>query len=142
VRLPTFAELRRFVAVEGWEDRDRASHRKTGDHHRYVFTTPTGERLMTRVSHSTGQIGDRDLFAHILRDQLQVDAGQFWAAVDHSVAPTRPQPEGPAVDGPSLDAKLVRNLLTKVRVPPAELAAMSAEEAVRRWQDWLAGAPR
>jgi hypothetical protein len=142
VRLPTFAELRRFVAVEGWEDRDRAARRKTGDHHRYVFTTPTGERLMTRVSHGAGRIGDPDLFAHILHDQLQVDAGQFWAAVDRGVVPARPQPAVPTPEGPSLDAKLARNLLTKVRVPAAEVAAMTTDEAVRRWQEWLADAPR
>ena len=48
MRLPTYKQLRRFVEVEGWEDKDKKSQKKTGDHHRYVFTTPKGERLYTR----------------------------------------------------------------------------------------------
>ena len=58
MRLPTYQELIRFVDVEGWE----------GNHHRFFFTTPTGERLYTRVSHGRGQINNLDLFQHILRD--------------------------------------------------------------------------
>jgi hypothetical protein len=92
MRLPTYAQVRKFVEVEGWEDKDKASGKRTGDHHRYVFTTPSGDRLMTRVSHGSGQIGDRDLFAHILRDQLQATEEQFWDAVDSGTRPKRPTP--------------------------------------------------
>ncbi|MBS2961883.1 hypothetical protein KGA66_02405 [Actinocrinis puniceicyclus] len=138
MRLPTFAQLRKFVEVEGWDDKDKLSSKRTGDHHRYVITTPTGERLMTRVSHGAGQIADRDLFAHILRDQLQVTEAQFWDAVDHGVGPERPTLPGPdPAEGPSVDAKLARNLLTKVGMTQPELIGLTQAEAVAIWQHWL-----
>jgi hypothetical protein len=138
VRLPTFAQLRKFVEVEGWDDKDELSSKRTGDHHRYVMTTPTGERLMTRVSHGVGQIADRDLFAHILRDQLQVTEAQFWDAVENGVRPERPKPPGPdRAGGPSIDAKLAKNLLTKVGMTQPELIGLTQPEAVAIWQHWL-----
>lgn len=136
MRLPTYRELRRFVECEGWTDRDQAGGRKTGDHHRYVFTTPTGERLYTRISHGRGRYGDADLFQHVLRDQLHVTEGQFWDAVDHGVKPDRPVPRA-VPDAPAMDAKLARNLLTKARLSPADLVGMTQEQAVVRWNQWL-----
>lgn len=137
MRLPTFRELIRFVQIEGWEDKDKKSGKKTGDHHRYVFTTPTGERLYTRISHGKGQINDPDLFQHILRDQLSINADQFWAAVDNGAKPVRQSPTSMQVSG-ALDAKLVRNLITKVNVSTKQLETMTQQEAVSLWQEWLA----
>ncbi len=136
MRLPSFQELVRYVQVEGWEDKDKRSGKKTGDHHRYVFTTPTGERLFTKVSHGRGQIHDRGLFEHILREQLCIDEEQFWAAVDQGVQPTRPSLTPTNTEG-ALDAKLVRNLLTKMKIAPGRLVGMSRDEAIRLWQEWL-----
>jgi hypothetical protein len=137
MRLPTYAQLRKFVEVEGWEDKDKASGKHTGDHHRYVLTMPVGDRLMTRISHGSGQLGDRDLFAHVLRDQLQVTEEQFWAAVDDGVRPQRPHPEAAVPDGPSIDAKLARNLVVKVGLSPTDMAGMTQDQAVDIWQRWL-----
>lgn len=136
MRLPTFQELIRFVQVEGWEDKDKKSVKKKGDHHRYVFTTPTGERLYARISHGKGQIYNPDLFQHILRDQLSIDGIQFWAAVNHGVKPIRQSPTSIQIGG-ALDAKLVRNLITKVKVNPNQLETMTQQEAISLWQDWL-----
>jgi hypothetical protein len=139
MRLPTYRELRRFVEVEGWEDKDKdkASGRKKGDHHRYVLTTPTGGRLMTRISHGRGQVADPGLFAHILRDQLDVTEDQFWAAVDDGKPPERPQPEGHRPEGPAIDGKLARNLIVKVGLTHDELVGMTQDDAVRTWTTWL-----
>lgn len=137
MRLPTFQELIRFVQVEGWEDKDKKSGKKKGDHHRYVFTTPTGERLYTRISHGKGQIYDPNLFEHILRDQLSIDGIQFWVAVDHGVKPIRQSPTSIQISG-ALDAKLVRNLITKVNVNTKQLETMTQPEAISLWQEWLA----
>ena len=136
MRLPTFNELIRFVQVEGWEDKDKKSEKKKGNHHRYVFTTPTGERLYTRISHGKGRIYNPHLFQHILRDQLGIDGDQFWAAVDHGIKPVRQSPTAMQMSG-SLDAKLVRNLITKVKVNPNQLMEMTQHEAISLWQDWL-----
>jgi len=136
VRTPKFRELKKFVTVEGWTDKDVASGKSTGDHYRYVFTTPTGERLSTRISHGSGQIQDPDLFKHILRDQLKVSEEQFWAAVDAGVIPVREQP-GIIRDKSALDAKLARNLISKVGLSPAELVGMTQVAAVQIWTEWL-----
>lgn len=136
MRLPTYKELRRYLEVEGWEDKDKKSNKKKGDHHRYVFTTPTGERLYTRVSHGNEQIYDPDHFTRILRDQLCIDELQFWAAVDKGIKPRRPTPVS-AAQHEGIDVKLARNLITKVGLNPAALVDMSQADAVLIWQEWL-----
>ena len=136
MRLPTFHELIRFVQIEGWEDKDKKSGKKKGDHHRYVFTTPTGERLYTRISHGKSQIHDPNLFEHILRDQLGIDGIQFWAAVNDGVKPIRQSPTSMQMSG-ALDAKLVRSLITKVKINPIQLEGMTQQEAISLWQEWL-----
>lgn len=136
MRLPTNKELKRFVEVEGWENKDQKAHKKTGNHFRYVFTTPMGERLFTRVSHGSGQIGNPDLFASILRDQLCIDEEQFWNAVDKGMQPTRPS-HAQAKHEDALDAKLARNLINKVGLKPEELIGMTTPRAQQIWQKWL-----
>ncbi|MBI3428951.1 MAG: hypothetical protein HY050_02615 [Actinobacteria bacterium] len=136
MRLPTYKELKRYVEVEGWEDKDKKSSKKKSDHHRYVFTTPTGARLYTRVSHGNEQIYDQEFFGRILRDQLCIDEAQFWAAVDKGVKPRRPMPVS-ASQQEGIDAKLARNLIAKVGLGPSDLVDMSQEDAVRIWQEWL-----
>jgi hypothetical protein len=138
MRPPTYRELRRFIEVEGWTDKDAAAGRATGDHHRYVFTTPMGDRLYTRISHGRGKIQDADLFRHILRDQLHIEEDQFWAAVDRGKTPERPEPLGSVRAQGAIDAKLARSLLRKVGISPVELSMMTQEDAVARWSEWLA----
>jgi hypothetical protein len=129
---------RAFVETEGWVKKGKARRTgATGDHYRYTLTLANGDVLATRVSHGSGQINDPGLVAHIFRDQLAVSEADFWNCVKHGVLPPRPQVEAPVVQGPVLDAKLVRNLLTKVGMTQAEVAKLSKEEAVARWQDWL-----
>lgn len=136
MRLPTYQELRRFVEVEGWEDKDEKSKKKKGDHHRYIFTTPMGEILFTRVSHGRDQIQDPELFAQILKDQLCIGKNQFWKAVDKGIKPTRPSPtQNEQVE--AIDAKLARNLINKVGMKPRELVGISQQRAVKIWQEWV-----
>lgn len=137
MRLPSYRELRKFVEVEEWENKDKLSQKKEGDHKRYVFTTPAGERLFTRISHGKGKYQDPDLFQHILRDQLQIDEDQFWAAVDRGKIPVRLGPSGTVSYRTSIDAKLARNLLTKVHLTHAQLSVMTQEQAVECWSEWL-----
>lgn len=92
--------------------------------------------LITKVSHGRKGIDDPDLFSHILRTQLQVTAEQFWAAVGHGTKPTRPGGEEEPPPKESIPFGLARNLLTKVGVPQSELARMSKDEAIARWQEY------
>lgn len=126
MRLPTYKELKRFGEVEGWET----------VHHRYLFVTPIGEILYTRISHGNEQIYSLDLFKHILREQLQIEESQFWDAVDKGIKPKRPTPTAtPQHQG--IDAKLARNLITKVGLSQTELADMTQANAVSIWNKWL-----
>jgi len=136
MRLPTFKELRRFVDVEGWEDKDAKSNKSKGDHHRYVFTTPTGERLYTRISHGRDEIQNPNLFVAILKDQLCIDEAQFWDAVDNGVKPKRPMLNA-SEERSGMDASLARNLIKKVGMSSKDLVGLSQEGGVKIWQDWL-----
>ncbi|MCL5445111.1 MAG: cytotoxic translational repressor of toxin-antitoxin stability system [Actinobacteria bacterium] len=131
--------VRKFVETEGWTQKGTARGRsKTGDHFRYTLTLATGEVLYTRVSHGSGQLDDPKIVAHVLRAELAVSAEDFWACVDNGVLPPRPQPPRHHVPGEVLDAKLARNLIQKVGLTESDLSALSKEEAVRRWNAYLA----
>ena len=134
--LPTNKQLRRFVEVEGWQDKDKASKKKNGDHDRYTFVTPRGEILYTRISHGKDEIHNPGLFAHILRDQLQIDEDQFWAAVNDGIKPKRPSA---TIEVPTegVDYKLASNLIKRVGLNPQDLAGMSQAKATQIWNDWL-----
>ena len=137
MRLPTFAELKRFCVVDGWHDRDARRRAKTGDHHRYVKVLHDGTHLYARVSHGSGSVRSPSLFAHILRVELCVTAEQFWLAVDRGVAPVRPGDESGAPAGDALPYDLVDNLQRKVGLSLGEIKSMSKEDGVAAWQEWL-----
>lgn len=136
--MPTNADLRRFVENEGWQDKDKKSGKKKGDHHRYTLVLATGDVLFTRISHGSGAVDDPALFAEILRSQLKVTKDQFWACVKQGTPPPRPS-AAPAPPSNAIDAKLARNLLRKVGLTPADLARLDQLRAIDVWQRYLAG---
>lgn len=138
MRLPSSRDLRRFCEVDGWEVHRTARGKKAGDHTRYQKVLPDGRVLITKVSRGPKQIKDPDLFRHILRSQLQVTEVQFRKAVDRGVRPVRPGDERPSRPKEAIPLGLARNLLTRAGVSQAELAGMTKEEAVARWQEHLA----
>lgn len=126
----------RFCLNEGWE-RVRDARGRTGTHHvTYELALPDGRILRTRVSHPVDRSGyGRSLWAHILRDQLQVSEGEFWACVQNGLKPDRgvahPPPE-------ALPAEVVHLLITRVRLREDEVHAMSRDEAIARLQRFWA----
>lgn len=137
MRLPSTADLHRFCEVDGWEIRKTARGKKASDHTRYKKVLSDGTMLITKVSHGRKGIDDPDLFKHILRTQLQVTGEQFWAAVDNGTKPERPGAEPEPLPQGSIPFDLARNLLLRVGVSQAELAQMTMDEAVARWQEYL-----
>ncbi len=138
MRLPDGCDLWKFCKDDRW-DEVTTPRGKTGDHFRFEKTLADGSILRTKVSHGQGTYG-ADLFKHILRDQLQVTAEQFWTAVDKGIAPRRPG-EQPSV-GPQarLPYHLVANLVRKAGYDIGAVRGMTAEQAVAAWQSWLTGA--
>jgi hypothetical protein len=137
VRLPTYAELKRFCEVDGWYDSDAQRGSKTGDHFRFGRVLRDGTRLRTRVSHGSGSIRDPATFKDILRSQLRVSEEQFWLAVDKGEAAHRPGDVAPEPPGPGLPYDLVKNLTTRVGLPLHQVLGMTNEQAVTTWQEWL-----
>jgi hypothetical protein len=72
-----------------------------------------------------------------LRYQLRVTEEDFYRCVNDGVVPPRPAPQVPEPPEDALDAKLVTNLIRKVGCSQGEVAAMSKQDAVQRWTDYL-----
>ena len=133
---PTRADHEAFCKAEGWQP-VRDARGKTGTHHAtYELHLHDGRILQTRISHPVNRdtYGPR-IWAHILRDQLDVDQAAFWACVRDGTKPDRGEPEAPAG---ALPADLVHLLLTRVRLSEAEVAAMSKDQAIARMQQYWA----
>jgi len=136
VRLPTYAEHRRFCEVDNWQDKDAVSKKKAGDHYRYVKSLPSGRSLFTRVSRGKGQYRNPDLWRHILRDQLEVTEAEFWVAVEKGTPPSRPSDEPERPEGEAIPLSLVNALRYVAQLPEREIASMTRAAAERAWQEW------
>jgi len=135
---PTRDDHDRFCQVEGWRP-VRDARGRTGTHHvTYELSLADGRVLRTRVSHPVDRSTyGRSMWAHILRDQLQVDEPAFWACVQDKVLPGRGVPTPPAN---ALPADLVHLLISRVGLSEADIVAMTKEEAVARLHEyWIAG---
>lgn len=136
MKLPTYAEHRRFCEVDGWEDKDAKSKKPKGDHHRYVKVIADGRQLYTQVSHGSGQYRSRDFWRNILRSQLEVTEAQFWEAVEQGKVPVRPSAEPEPPSGESLPMSLVTRLRYAVGIPLPDIAAMTLAEAEATLREW------
>lgn len=135
---PTRKDHDTFCRVEEW-CLVRDARGRTGTHHAtYELALPDGRILRTRISHPVDRSNyGRSMFSHILRDQLQVEEGDFWACVQDGTKPDRGVPEPPAE---ALPADLVHLLVSRVGLDETEVAAMSKDEAVARMQRyWTEG---
>lgn len=133
---PTRQDHERFCLTEGW-DRVRDARGRTGTHHvTYELGLPDGRILRTRVSHPADRSGyGRSLWAHILRDQLQVSEREFWDCAKNDVKPERGVPRPPPE---ALPAEVVHLLITRVRLDEDEVRTMSRDDAIARLQRFWA----
>jgi len=120
-----------FCTTEGWTP-VRNAKRKTGHHVTYELALSDGTVLRTRVSHPPNKdTYGKSLWAHILRDQLQVSEAEFWACVKEGILPTRSQQQ-PPMD--AIPAGIVHQLITVVGLSKEDVAAMTKDEAFDRLQ--------
>lgn len=133
---PTRQDHERFCLAEGW-DRVRDARGHTDTHHvTYEFDLPDGRILRTRISHPVDHSDyGRDLWTHILRDQLQVSEREFWVCVKDAVMPNRGVPQPPPE---ALPAEVVHLLITRGRLDEAQVRTMSRDEAIARLQRFWA----
>lgn len=119
-----------FCAIEGWTERKRATGRRGTHHVNYELPLPDGRILYTRISHPVDRTDyGPSLWSHILRDQLEVTADEFWDCVSKHVLPgrTHGQPTGEAIP-----LGVIRTLTQEAHIPEAEVRAMTKAEAVAR----------
>jgi hypothetical protein len=121
-----------FCRAEAWK-RVRDARGRTGTHHvTYELTLHDGRVLRTRISHPVDRTAYGEaLWAHILRDQLDVTEDEFWDCVLDGVLPDR---GGPAAPAEAVPVDVLYLLINRVGLTEAEAAALTKEEAVGRLQ--------
>ena len=137
---PTRRDHEDFCKAEGWSPVRNARGGLSG-HHAVTFELQLndGRILRTRISHPPdGSTYGANIWDHILRDQLDVDAASFWACVRDGVKPERSKQETPAE---ALPADLAYLLVSRLKLSTAEVAAISRDEAIALMQQyWSSGA--
>ncbi len=128
---PTRAAHQRFCIVDGWED-VRSAEEGRGGHLICEKQLPDGQVLRTRIGLPPDQSTyAANMWSHILRDQLDVDAQTFWNVVDRGEpAPRTARPAPPAHTQIRVD--LAWRLVNEAGVTEEELASMTAAEASQR----------
>ena len=117
-----------FCVTEKWQLVRGASGQPVRHHRTYELALWDGRILRTRISkpvdRSTYATG---MWAHILRNQLAVDADAFWACVRDKTLPDRGAPEVATRKEP-LPLYLVR-ALSELGVDESESLALTVAEA-------------
>ena len=137
MRLPTFAEHKRFCEVDGWQPTADKPGRKSGKHFTYVKVLPSGDVLWTNVYRGRGRYYDRDLWSDIRNRRLHVSEQEFWTAVERGVPTSR----GTASQEPSQDRipyNVATTLLRDAGYSQSELEAMHRDEAIAAFDHWNA----
>ncbi|WP_327068223.1 cytotoxic translational repressor of toxin-antitoxin stability system [Kitasatospora sp. NBC_01250] len=135
---PTRERHEQFRKVESWE-RVRDARGRTGTHHiTYEFGLPDGRILRTRVSHPVDRtVYGASIWAHILRDQLDVTEDAFWPCVLDGALPDRGVPEPPRE---ALPVDLVHLLINRVGLTEDQVAELDKAQAIARLQQfWTEG---
>lgn len=132
---PTRKDHEAFCKAEGWKLQKNARS-VTDDHVIYELELPDGRILRTRISHPVNRSGyGAAMWAHILRDQLDIDAATFWACVQGKALPKRGVQELPTGALPAEVAYLLRE---RVGLTDAEIAELTRDEAIARLQRYWA----
>lgn len=135
---PTRADHDKFCRTEDWTVVRRADGSKVAHHITYELALADGRILRTRISRPPNRdtYGD-SIWAHILRDQLDVTAAEFWGCVHDGLLPNRGAPEIPQQ---AIPAAIVFALVRDAHIPEAEVAKMTRMEAIARANEfWTTG---
>lgn len=121
-----------FCTTEGWFLVRGATGQPVSHHRTYELPLPDGRILRTRISKPiNGSTYGRSTWGHILRDQLEVTADEFWACVNDGALPDR----GQAASEPPPEAVplgVLMRLRAEVGLSDEEIADMTKEQAIER----------
>jgi hypothetical protein len=119
-----------FCVNEGWVLVRGASGQPVRHHRTYELSLDDGRILRTRISQPVNKdTYTASTWAHILRNQLDVTAEEFWACVKTGQRPTRGKRPIPRS---SLPLYLVKVLANEIGLAPDVIAVMNLPEAERR----------
>jgi hypothetical protein len=106
----------------------------------FELMLPDGRMLRTRVSHPANrETYGASMWAHILRDQLQVSEAAFWKCVHSNTLPERGGT--PPVPEEGLPLNLVRMLVNQYHVPETEVMRMTKQQVLDRLNELWSSAP-
>jgi hypothetical protein len=124
-----YHDVRTFCRVDGWERRADAPGRSVVKHEVWTKALGDGSVLRTVISKGRGTY-KASTTAHILKHQLRVTEGEFWAAVRSGTPPLRPGPGPPERAGETLPLGVVRALLA-AGFTTADMRSLTLAEAKR-----------
>jgi hypothetical protein len=135
---PNRSHLQMFCKIEGWTLVADATGRPVGHHQTYQLALPDGRILRTRISRPVNRSDlGASLFAHILREQLDVTTDQFWLTVDTGIPPNRGASTPPAE---TLPLELVNVLIRRVGLTDKQVRSLTRSEAIDRVNEfWSTG---
>lgn len=125
---------KQFVETEGWTE-VASTHHDT-----YELELPNGDVLRTRISRppSKKHTYGRSMWSHILRDQLDVTAAEFWSCVNEGQTPDRG--EGNAAPAEAIPVEVAQLLVDRVGLTAGQVKSLSRSEAIDRLnQYWATG---
>ena len=123
-----------FVRTEGW-------HPVASTHHdTYELTLHDGRVLRTRISRPPNRTAyGPSLWAHVLRDQLDITEQEFWACVRDGDLPDRGAPE-PTDPSSAIPVEVVHLLVERVGLGHDEIARLGRDGAIARLNEfWTSG---
>lgn len=137
-RAATRDDHRHFCKIEGWRLVRSATGKRSTHHETYELELPSGDILRTRISRPPDRtVYGSGLWSHILRDQLQVSAEDFWQCVNDGIVPPRSQP---AETQHSIPTEVLYLLKERVGLQDDQLAELTTEAAIERLQQyWTTG---
>lgn len=126
----TRADHNRFCLTEKWDVVRDARGRAVSHHVTYELQLFDGRVLRTRISRPADKTTyGPTLWKAILRDQLDVTEGEFWACVRNGRIPERGQ-DAEVPPKAALPAGLVYQLIHVAMVPEAQVRGLTLEEAL------------
>jgi len=125
----------KFVVNEGWQQVPFTHHET------YELGLADGRVLRTRISRPPNKTtyGAR-MWAHILRDQLDVTADEFWTCVTYGVVPDRTSGDLVEEVDDAIPVDVVNLLVSRVGLTRRDLVGMTRHEAIARLNEfWSTG---
>lgn len=122
-----------FCRNDEWELVRNAKGGVVGHHSTWELPLPDGRVLRTRISRPADNTDyGSKMWCLILKEQLEVTEGQFWACVNDRVRPERFSAAVTIPDKEPIPLGVIEKLIRLVRLTPEEIEAMTREQAVER----------